>query len=99
MLKSNWEVVNTGKWVDISQKEVDDIVSCFIPKENDIKIDMSKLDFRIHTADYYREKFPNFPEYIYELLEQCSQTKIGSIKEETKPTFERLEEETEINFD
>ena len=99
MLKSNWEIIDKGKWEDISEKELEDIVSCFIPKKNDIKIDMSQFDFRIFTADYYKEKFPNFPSYVYDLLEECSSKKIGTIKEEKPPTVVKTEEETVITFD
>jgi len=100
MLKKvvDYKIIAENKW-DVSEKEVEEIISCFIPKENDIKVDMSKLDYRIFTADYYRQKYPHFPEEVLECLAECSQTKIGVIKEEKAPTITKKDEETIITFD
>ena len=74
-------VVGEGKWKEMTSQEIQDIANCFIPK-TEYELDMSKLDFTIKTKDYYKKKFKNFPEHVYDLLEECSQKKLASIEEQ-----------------
>ena len=99
MMKKDYEVLKMGDWEDISEKAVEEIVSCFIPKHNEIDIDMSKFDFRIFTKEYYMEKYTNFPPEVYFALEECSATKIGVIKEEEEPITKKEDKDTTITFE
>ena len=99
MMKKDYEVLKMGDWEDISEKQIQDIVSCFIPKDNDIELDMTKFDFRVYTKEYYMEKFPHFPPEVYFAREECSKNKIGTIKEEEPPNTTKVEGDTILNFE
>ena len=67
---------------DMTQDEIDDIIKCFLPKKTDLEIDLSKFDYRTHTAEWYKHKFPKFPDYVYPILEECSEKKVGEASKE-----------------
>ena len=76
---------------EMTQDEIDEIIKCFLPRDKDISIDLSKFDYRTHTAEWYKHKFPKFPDHVYPILEECSVKKIG-VGEKDEPSGGTREE-------
>jgi hypothetical protein len=57
-----------GKFVEMSEKEVDDIVKGLQVDEN-IQLGPEFNFDKTYDAQYYSEKFPGFEDFVYEILE------------------------------
>ena len=98
-----YEIVENEKWKEMSQDEIQEIINIFVPKENDIKIDMNKFNYgEVYDRDYYVNKFPHFPANIHDILAESSKKKIGIIKDQpdaSNNTFSKKVGEFEISFE
>ena len=57
-----------GEFVEMSEKEVDDIVKGLQVDEN-IELGPEFNFDKTYDAQYYSEKFPGFDDFVYEILE------------------------------
>ena len=74
-----------GSWV---QMEDMDIINMFseLPayKDGTGKVEWDKLDYEIYGEDWYREKYPNFPDEWYALMVEASKKKFQDLQKKEK---------------
>lgn len=74
---------NNTSWV---QMEEQDIMNMFVElsnfKEDTEKIDWEKIDYEIYGEDWYRSKYPHFPDEWYALLVKASREKFKDLTKE-----------------
>ena len=82
-------------WTELSEDDITEMFSCFI-NYDEPSIDLSKFDFRTHTADWYREKYPHFDDRFYKILEEASEKKLDDKRD---GGLRIIEKETTLKFD
>ncbi len=82
-------------WHPLEEADIIEMFGNFL-NYDEPSIDIANFDFRTHTADWYKEKWPNFPDEFYNILEEASRVKID---DKRKPTFTKIEKETTLKFD
>ena len=83
-----------GQWNEMSEEDIADFASQFLVYENDA-LDLSKFDYEIYGEDYYREKFPNFPNSWYPIMAEASRDKVS---DKRTPTFSKINNPTTLSF-
>ena len=95
------QIINSvTEFKTMDEKEIVDLF-CDVQGLGEGLIPIEKFDFREYTAEYYRKKFPKFPENFYELMEKASQEKIANFtvdKKKEETGMIRIEEETVVSF-
>jgi len=81
---------------EMSMENFQELIDNFLPPDK-LGLDMSKFDFRILTADWYKQKYPYFDEKVYDILEKCSEKKIATLLEE-QPSMTIEHGEFNISF-
>ena len=81
-------------WKPMSEDQLKDFAGQFLCYDSDT-LDLSKFDFQIHDEDFYRLKFPNFPDEFYSVMAEASQTKLS---DKRNKSFVRIEKETTLSF-
>ena len=74
---------NNTSWVKMDEQ---DITNMFVDlvnfKDHTDKIDWNKIDYEIYGEDWYREKYPHFPDEWYALLVKASREKFADLTKE-----------------
>ncbi len=74
---------NNTSWVAMQEQ---DIMNMFVDlvafKESTDKIEWDKIDYEIYGEDWYRTKFPHFPDEWYALLVKASKEKFADLTKE-----------------
>ena len=95
------QIINSvTEFKTMDEKEIVDLF-CDVQGLGEGLIPIQQFDFREYTAEYYRKKFPKFPENFYELMEKASQEKIANFtvdKKKEETGMIRIEEETVVSF-
>ena len=80
-----YDSVNGGQWITLEEDDVMDMfkdLNTF--KEETGKVDWDKINYEIYGEDWYREKFPHFPDEWYALMVKASNEKYKNLqKKET----------------
>jgi len=82
------------QWKPMDEEAISDFASQFLIYENDT-IDLSKFDYEIHSEQYYRDKFPGFPDTWFPIMAEASRTKID---DKRTPTFSKINKPTTLSF-
>ena len=61
-------------------------------------VEWDKVDYDIYGEDWYREKFPNFPEEWYSLIVKASREKYKDLMKKDDKGFQREEGNFTISF-
>ena len=95
------QIINSvTEFKTMDEKEIVDLF-CDVQGLGEGLIPIQQFDFREYTAEYYRKKFPKFPENFYELMEKASLEKIANFtvdKKKEDAGMIRIEEETVVSF-
>ena len=71
---------NNTSWVAMEEQ---DIMNMFVDlvafKDGSDKIEWDKIDYEIYGEDWYRTKFPHFPDEWYHLLVKASKEKFADL--------------------
>ena len=74
---------NNTSWVKMEEQ---DIMNMFVDlvnfKDDTEKIDWEKIDYEIYGEDWYRSKYPHFPDEWYALLVKASREKFKDLTKE-----------------
>jgi len=81
-------------WKPMDDDAINDFASQFLVYENDT-LDLSKFDYEIYSEDFYREKFPAFPDAWYPIMAEASREKLG---DKRTPTFSKVNTPTTLSF-
>ena len=80
-------------WVQMGEQ---DVMNMFVDlvdfKDGTDKIDWEKIDYEIYGEDYYRMKFPHFPDEWYALLVQASKEKFKDLTKEKDENSLKIEQ-------
>ena len=68
-------------------------------KDDTGKVEWDKLDYEIYGEDWYREKYPNFPDEWYELLVNASKEKYKDLQSGIKDGIKIKEGNFTVKFD
>tara|TARA_R100001443_G_scaffold114575_2_gene130784 strand:+ start:909 stop:1394 length:486 start_codon:yes stop_codon:yes gene_type:complete len=82
-------------WTELNSDDIFDMFHTFI-NYDEPNLDLSKFDFRTHTADWYKEKYPHFPDNFYEILEEASRVKIDDKRDNG---LKKIDKVTTLKFD
>ena len=82
-------------WTELNSDDIFDMFHTFI-NYDEPNIDLTKFDFRTHTADWYREKYPHFPDNFYGILEEASKVKISDKRDNG---LKKIDKVTTLKFD
>lgn len=94
---------NKGQWVehDLENfKEVFDGLLDYCNNENEFddgSLDWNSVNFVPFNSQYYAEKFPGFPDEVYQILEESTDPQ-SRIVDERVPPFKYDAKETTISF-
>lgn len=85
-----------NEWVEMDEDAVKDFASQFLVYfDDDKEVDLNKFVFETFDAEYYKMKYPNFPDEWYEIMATASKEKL---QDKRMPTFTKRNEETTLNF-
>tara|TARA_R110000765_G_scaffold108614_1_gene199672 strand:- start:2308 stop:2778 length:471 start_codon:yes stop_codon:yes gene_type:complete len=75
------EIIGTTGWANMDENNLMDMfgdLNAF--REDTGKVQWDKLDYEIYGEDWYREKYPHFPDEWYELLVRASKEKYKDLQ-------------------
>tara|TARA_R110000824_G_scaffold153925_1_gene325715 strand:- start:686 stop:1111 length:426 start_codon:yes stop_codon:yes gene_type:complete len=84
---SGVETVQDSGWIQTADSNLVELFSDIITlKQAEVGIEFEKFDFKEHyNSDYYREKFPNFDDEWYELMEKATTKKFEDLRRYKEP--------------
>ena len=68
-------------------------------KEGTDRVDWDKVDYEVWGEDWYREKYPHFPDEFYALLVKASEKKFEDLQKGNEKGLTRTKGEFTVNFD
>tara|TARA_R110002051_G_scaffold42296_1_gene86997 strand:+ start:1727 stop:2224 length:498 start_codon:yes stop_codon:yes gene_type:complete len=87
------------QWVDHGETDVMQMFSCLNAfKEGTDKVEWDMVDYEIYGEDWYREKYPNFPDEWYELLVKASREKFKDLSKDDS-TFSKTDGNFVVKWD
>jgi hypothetical protein len=99
---SNVKTVQDSGWIQTADTNLVELFSDILTlKQAEVGIEFEKFDFKEHyNADYYREKFPNFDDDWYELMEKATVKKFDDLRRYKEPVVmkPKTEEDFTIKF-
>jgi hypothetical protein len=99
---SDVKTIQDSGWIQTDSNALIDLFSDIITlKQAEIGIEFEKFDYKeFYNADYYREKFPNFDDEWYELMEKATTAKFEDLRRYKEPVVEKpkTEEDFTIKF-
>tara|TARA_R100001463_G_scaffold113999_1_gene169189 strand:- start:4495 stop:5025 length:531 start_codon:yes stop_codon:yes gene_type:complete len=85
-----------NEWVEMDEDAIKDFATQFLVYfDDDKEVDLSKFVYETFDAEYYKMKYPNFPDEWYEIMATASKEKF---QDKRMPTFTKRNEETTLNF-
>ena len=97
---NNIDVYGATAWAPLDEAAVLDMFSELNDfRDGTDRVEWDKLDYEIYGEDYYRERFPNFPEEWYNLLVQASKDKYKDLQTHATKGLTRTEGDFTIKFD
>jgi len=91
----NIEKDRPTQWTELNSDDIFDMFHTFI-NYDEPSLDLSKFDFRTHTAEWYKEKYPHFPDNFYGILEEASKVKIDDKRDNG---LKKIDKVTTLKFD
>ena len=85
---------NDDDWKPMSDDQLKDFAGQFLCYDTDT-LDLSKFDYEIHDEDFYRYKFPHFPDQFYSVMAEASATKLS---DKRNKSFVKIDKETTLSF-
>ena len=89
-----------GAWTSMDELGLIDMFSELSAyKEGTGKVEWDKLDFEVYGEDYYRDKFPHFPDEFYPLMVRASKNKYEDLRKETTSGIKIEQGNFVVSFD
>tara|TARA_R110002020_G_scaffold46464_2_gene132155 strand:- start:1261 stop:1749 length:489 start_codon:yes stop_codon:yes gene_type:complete len=89
-----YEDKNEEQWRPMDDEAIREFAGQFLHFEND-ELDLSLFDYKINDEDYYRSRFPHFPDDWYRIMAEASAKKIDDKRDKT---FTRIDKPTTLSF-
>tara|TARA_R110000803_G_scaffold3926_3_gene13444 strand:- start:5227 stop:5724 length:498 start_codon:yes stop_codon:yes gene_type:complete len=90
---------NVTAWVEHGETDVMQMFSCLNAfKEGTDKVEWDMVDYEVYGEDWYRQKYPNFPDEWYELLVKASREKFKDLSRDDS-TFTKTDGNFTVKWD
>ena len=94
------DAVEGGAWTSMDELAIIDMFSELSAyKEGTGKVEWDKLDYDVYGEDYYREKYPHFPDEFYPLMVRASRKKYEDLRKENTSGVLREEGNFVVSFE